>query len=76
MLIDYIWEYLFQYLPLNAKKKKKKRKKKNYATFNNISVISLSLYHGGQIYWWRKSEYPEKPTDLPQVTDTLHRIIE
>ena len=30
------------------------------ATFNNISVI----YHGGQFYWWRKLEYPEKTTDL------------
>ena len=31
------------------------------ATFNNISVIS-----------WRKSEYPEKTTDLSQVTDKLY----
>jgi hypothetical protein len=35
-------------------------------TFNNISVIS----YGGQFYWWRKSKYPEKTTDLSQVTDT------
>ena len=28
------------------------------ATFNNISVIS----------WWRKLEYPQKTTDMPQVT--------
>jgi hypothetical protein len=25
-------------------------------TFNNISVI----YLGGQFYWWRKLEYPER----------------
>jgi hypothetical protein len=31
-----------------------------YATFNNISDI----YRGGQFYWWRKSEYSEKTTDL------------
>ena len=33
------------------------------ATFNDISVI----YRGGQFYWWRKPEYPEKTTDPPQV---------
>ena len=34
------------------------------ATFNNISVTNISLYRGGQFYWWRKQEYPEKTTDL------------
>jgi hypothetical protein len=31
----------------------------------------FQLYRGGQFYWWRKLEYPEKTTDLPQVTDIL-----
>ena len=40
------------------------------ATFNNISAIS----HGGQCYWWRKPEDPEKTTDMSQVTDKLRVI--
>jgi hypothetical protein len=34
-------------------------------------VYGVQLYRGGQFYWWRKSEYPEKTTDLSQVTDKL-----
>jgi len=41
-------------------------------TFNNISAI---LYRGRQFYWWRKLEYPEETTDLPQVTDKLYHIM-
>jgi hypothetical protein len=36
----------------------------------------LQLYRGGQFNWWRKPEYPEKTTDLPQITDTLsHNVV-
>ena len=40
------------------------------ATFTIISVILV-----GQFYLERKPEYPEKTTNLPQVTDKLYHIM-
>ena len=42
---------------------------------NAMSPFTVfQLHRGGQFYWWRKLEYPDKTTELPQVTDKPYHI--
>ena len=44
--------------------------------FSCLTPLSiLELYRGYQFYWWKKPEYPKKPTNMPQVIDKLYHLM-
>jgi hypothetical protein len=47
--------------------------------FGSLCLTPLStifqLHRGGQLYRWRKPEYLEKTTDMPQVAYTFYHIM-
>ena len=78
-----IWRYVYNFAHKTCIENKSKLDSQMNWRLELWCLTSLStifqpyLYRGGQFYRWRKPEYPEKATDLSQVTDKLlsHNVV-
>ena len=82
VIIFWMVYFCFRYLKYFPSWMSKHEFKMNEANNKRVRLWCLTplpaivqLYRGGQFYWWRKSEYPEKNADFPQVTDNFHHIM-
>ena len=46
----------------------------NDLVYSLMVLVCFMVFYGGQFYWWRKPEYPEKTTDLSHVAHKLYHI--